>query len=457
MSLIQDFSLYIKNSNLFDKKDLLLLAVSGGADSTALCELCDQAGFTFKILHCNFQLRGEESERDELFVKSLAEKYRVEFLLRKFDTDAFAAAQKISTQVAARQLRYDWFKEVAAHFSIHSNARIVTAHHADDNIETMLMNFFKGTGIKGLRGIPEKQHGIVRPMLSFTRKEILSFLSEQKLEYVDDSSNHSDKYTRNYFRNQLIPNLQKAFPKVEENLRDNVSRFVEIEQLYREAVDFHIKKILEKKGNEVHIPVLKIQKLPAQKTILYEILTEFNFSPAQTNEVHHLLKSETGKYVDSSTHRIFRNRAWIVITPREASQSEQVLIEKGILEAAFQEGSILIKTFSRDKAVALLRNVSIEKNIEGKEWRVLLDDKKITFPLLLRKWKAGDYFYPLGMKHKKKINRFLNDQKLSLSEKEKVWVLESDKKIIWVLGFRIDDRYKVTDRTQSCLSLEWKC
>jgi tRNA(Ile)-lysidine synthase len=249
MHLLQKFTEFIKKENLFQSKDKLLLAVSGGVDSVVMCELCKQAGFDFVIAHCNFQLRGEESERDEQFVTDISKKYDVEIFVKKFDTEKYAEDKKLSIQVAARELRYEWFHHLIGDKIRH----VLTAHHANDNIETLLMNFFKGTGINGLQGIMKKQKHIVRPLLFATKEELLEFAKENELKYVEDSSNASDKYTRNYFRNQLIPSIQKIFPQVEENLLNNIQRFSEIGILYQQSIDHHKKKLLEKKGEEIHI------------------------------------------------------------------------------------------------------------------------------------------------------------------------------------------------------------
>src|SRR5690348_6913019 len=314
MSLLKEFIKNIEQQNLFQKNDYLLLAVSGGADSVALCELCFQAGFHFEIAHCNFQLRGEESERDEKFVLQLGEKYWTKVHEKKFNTTDYAAQNKISIQVAARELRYQWFDELLkdvdhqpstdngksasnnlhpASCILHPASYLLTAHHANDNIETLLMNFFKGTGIKGLQGIMSKQKKIIRPLLFAKREEILSFIKENNLEFVEDSSNNSDKYTRNYFRHQLIPSIQKVFPQVEENLLNNIERFGEMEILYNQSVSFHKKKLLEQKGNEIHIPVLKLLKTKPLKTIIYEIIRDYGFTAHQIDDAVSLLNAES--------------------------------------------------------------------------------------------------------------------------------------------------------------------
>lgn len=453
MNLLEKFKENIKHQNLFQQKDRILLAVSGGVDSVVLCELCKQAGFDFVIAHCNFQLRGAESERDEAFVRSLSDRYQVEVLVKKYETEKYAAEKKLSIQVTARELRYGWFNELLKEKDIgftnevqgspfRGLGGILTAHHANDNIETLLMNFFKGTGINGLHGILPKQNKIIRPLLFAKKEELLAFAAENSLKFVEDSSNASDKYTRNYFRNELIPGLQKVFPQVEENLLNNLERFREIELLYQQSIDLHKKKLLEQKGNEIHIPVLKLLKAEPLHTIVYEIINNFGFTAHQTDEVVALLKSESGKYVQSSSHRIIRNRNWLIIAPVQTIEANHVLIEaEGNVE--FAAGSLQLKKILNSQS-SILNNNSIAQ----------LNAAEITFPLLLRKWKKGDYFYPLGMQKKKKLSRFLGDLKLSLTQKEKTWVIEMDKKIIWVVGLRIDDRFKLTDNTQEVLQIQ---
>jgi len=453
MNLLKEFRQFVKQQNLFQPKDKLLLAVSGGVDSVVLCELCKQAGYNFIIAHCNFQLRGEERERDENFVREIGKKYEVEVLVKKFETEKYATENKLSIQVAARELRYSWFNELLADLKVSSKSSgskippwgvggLLTAHHANDNIETLLMNFFKGTGINGLHGILPKQGNIIRPLLFAKKEELTAFAISNNLNFVEDSSNALDKYTRNYFRNQLIPGLQKVFPQVEDNLLNNMERFREIELLYNQSVQLEKKKLLEKKGNEIHIPVLKLLKIPALNTVVYEIIKDFGFTAHQTNEVADLLKSETGKYISSATHRIIKNRNWLIIALNKTIEAGHIFIEENDKHIEFQQGKISIEMLPAANCQLPTAN-----------WVALLNAAEIKFPLLLRKWKTGDYFYPLGMTKKKKLNRFFIDQKLSPTQKEKTWVIEMDKKIIWVIGLRIDDRFKITDSTKNILQL----
>jgi tRNA(Ile)-lysidine synthase len=442
MHLLQKFTGFIKKENLFQPKDKLLLAVSGGVDSVVLCELCKQAGYDFVIAHCNFQLRGEESKRDEEYVSELAKKNNVEIFVKRFETERYAEENKISIQVAARELRYEWFNSLINQSTNQQINYIVTAHHANDNIETLLINFFKGTGINGLRGILPKHGKIIRPLLFSKKEELLEFAKEHALKYVEDSSNASDKYTRNYFRNQLIPSIQKVFPQAEDNLLDSIERFRDIEMLYQQSIELHKKKLLEKKGNEIHIPVLKLLKSEPLTTIIYEIIKDFGFTSNQTDEAIKLLNSDSGKYVQSVSHRIIRNRKWLIISPADTAVAENILIEEVDKTVQFPKGKMKFATLATHNS-----QLTSDNSI------AYLDADEITFPLLLRKWKQGDYFYPLGMNKKKKLSKLFIDQKLSLTDKENAWVLEMNKKIIWVVGKRIDDRFKITPKTKTILKI----
>ncbi|AEW00413.1 tRNA lysidine(34) synthetase TilS [Niastella koreensis] len=491
MTLLQRFQQYISDNHLFSTGDTLLLAVSGGIDSVVLCELCKQAGYSFIIAHCNFKLRADESERDAAFVQQLAQNYKVPFLRKEFDTASYAQNHKLSIQEAARELRYGWFagllnpanpgrsgqagrrqtanlkpetwnlepgtQQSAIHdsrFTIHDlepgnlNLQqptvLLTAHHLDDNIETMLMHFFRGTGIHGLRGMLPKKGQIVRPLLFARKQELKQFATDNNLNWVEDSSNALDKYSRNYFRNQLIPLVQNIYPEAENNLAGNLRRFVDMEQLYEQALAVHKKKLLEYKGEEVHIPILKLQKSEPLHSIVYEIISGFGFSAAQVDEVIKLLGSESGRYVQSATHRIIKNRRWLIIAAAQTEQAQTLAIDADEDRIVFENGALELTQINSSN-VQLVNDPAI----------ALIDQNTLQFPLLLRKWKKGDYFYPLGLKKKKKLARFFIDQKLSMTDKEKVWVLESNKKILWVVGLRIDDRFKITGSTKQVLRIQF--
>jgi tRNA(Ile)-lysidine synthase len=444
MNLQQTFDQYWKSQyGDLSASCQLLLAVSGGVDSVVLTDLIFNAGFSFSIAHCNFQLREEESERDEGFVRKLAEKYGVPVHVKKFDTLQFAGQNKLGIQEAARKLRYDWFTQLIDSQLSTANCQLVTAHHADDNVETVLFNIFRGTGISGLHGILPRQGNIIRPLLFARREDILQYAKEKQLEWVEDSSNESTKYTRNYIRHEILPMLKQVFPAVTENISNSIERWREGEELYEQALALHRGKLCETKGNEVHIPVLKLKKASPLKTIVFGIIKDFGFSSSQAPEVIGLLESESGKYVASASHRIIRNRSWLIITPNKTAGAANILIEEGEKKIVFSEGEVELDMVANCQPSAVNTVAT-------------LDASAIRFPLVLRKWKQGDYFYPLGMRKKKKISRFLIDQKIPLHDKEKVWVIESDKKILWIIGHRIDDRFKITQSTGKVLRLTLK-
>jgi tRNA(Ile)-lysidine synthase len=440
MNLLQAFNDFIAKERLFSPGDRLLLAVSGGLDSVVLCELSHRAGFRFVVAHCNFQLRGAESDRDETFVRQLALRYDREVLVERFDTRDYAATRQLSIQVAARELRYGWFGQIVEGWG--EKAVIVTAHQLDDNIETMVMNFFRGTGLAGLRGMLPRQDRIVRPLLFGRREELRRFAEEEKLTWVEDSSNESDKYTRNFFRHQILPLVERAYPSALDNLADNLGRFRETEVLYKETIDRQIKNLLEQKGGEIHIPVLKLQKASPLPTLIYELFSPYGFSPQQVGAIRDLLDSPSGKYICSATHRVLKDRRWLILTQLHDTGSTTVLIEKGRSIVDFAWGTLQLECLPEFKG-----QPSVESSVA---W---LDAGQIEFPLLLRPWRRGDYFYPLGMRKKKKLARFFIDHKISLADKEKVWVLEMDKKIIWVVGRRIDDRFRLTETTKQVLRI----
>lgn len=425
----------------------VILAVSGGIDSVVLAHLLHTAQISYTIAHCNFQLRGEESNRDEAFVRRLAASFNTEIAVMHFDTANWAEQHKMAIQEAARQLRYQWFQEVAAGVQHDGPVVVATAHHANDNIETLLMNFFRGTGVSGLHGILPVQQQLIRPLLFATREAIQAYAREHELQWAEDSSNASDKYTRNFFRLQLIPAVRSVFPAVEENLLHNIERFREVEYLYQQAVTAQLQKLVEYKGNEVHIPVFKLLKATPLHTLLWEVIKPYRFSAAQVDEVKKLIDTgHNGSYIASETHRIIKNRNWLIIAPVEGGIAQHVVVEKDMKEVSFKEGIVQLECKAIEATAIHEQPATV----------ALLDASEIAFPLLLRPWKQGDYFYPLGMQKKKKVSRFLIDQKLSAVQKEKVWVVEMNKKIIWVVGRRIDDRFKIRPSTKEAIQLTWQ-
>lgn len=446
MNLLKQFHEHYRQhlSTLFPADNKYILAVSGGVDSVVLVDLFVKINLDFVIAHCNFKLRGGESERDENFVKALALKHSKEIFVKHIDTKRYADENKISIQVAARDLRYNWFAELQSTFKSQRSTVIVTAHHQNDNIETVLINFFRGTGIQGLTGIItfDKERKIVRPLLPFKKEELLQYATDNDLAFVEDSSNSTNKYTRNNFRNQIIPLLKQHFPAVEENLLNNIHRFNEVELLYDESVGRYKKSLTVLKGGEVHIPILKLKKVDALNTIIWELIKDFSFSAPQVNEVIKLLDSNNGSYIQSATHRIINNRNWIIITPLKIEESQIFIIEKGVNKIEFGNNKIVIEQLQIPNFKPQTSNDIASLDLDSFE-----------FPLVLRKWKLGDYFYPLGMTKKQKLSKFFINQKLSLIQKENVWVVESNKKIVWVVGYRIDNRFKITENTKAIMKL----
>ncbi len=461
MNLLNQFSKYFKQhfAPLFNANTKYIVAVSGGVDSIVLVDLLNKLNIDFAIAHCNFNLRADESKRDEEFVKALAVKYSKEIFVKQFDTEKYAAENKISIQIAARELRYSWFKEIQQSKNNQSipisqflipNCYLLTAHHKNDNIETVLFNFFRGTGIQGLTGIKaiDNERKIIRPLLNFSKDDIKNYAAENDLQFVEDSSNASNKYTRNSFRNEIIPLVTKHFANAEENILNNINRLNDVEELYKQAMAIHKKNLIEVKNNEVHIPILKLKKATPLYSIVYEIIKDFNFTSHQTNEVIKLLDAHNGSYVQSASHRIINNRNWLIITPLKQNSSENIIIEKEDKKIEFENYELRITNYAFAK--------KLTTNDKQETTNELFDLAKLQFPLLLRKWKQGDYFYPMGMQKKQKLSKFFINQKLSIAQKEKVWVIESNKKIIWVVGYRIDDRFKLTNNTKEILEITFQ-
>lgn len=436
--MLDQFKNIFRQYHLLQPQYHFIAAVSGGIDSVVLCALLQHFKIPFAIAHCNFGLREEESDRDEAFVRSLAEKYGVEVYVKSFDTKEYATVNKLSIQETARVLRYNWFeelqKEKGAKYTL-------LAHHANDNIETVLMNFFRGTGLHGMTGMPTiTSSGCFRPLLSFTRKQIVDFAKENNLSWVEDSSNISSKYTRNFFRNELLPMIQKVYPQVEQNLLENIGRFQKTEQLYNPLVQ-QLKNSILKSNGEVKIGVKKLMQFQ-NTSLLYEIIREYGFSEKQVPELIKLAESESGRYIESESHRIIRHRNWFIVASKFAVSNSTIVIDNNEALVQIPGGTLALEKVDL-KQFNLNKSPSIAQ----------LDAKEIQFPLIVRRWKSGDYFYPLGMRKKKKLARFFIDQKLSITDKENIWVIESHKRICWIVGHRIDDRFKITDATKQVLQI----
>lgn len=415
----------------------VLVAVSGGADSVALAHLLHTSGTAIEIAHANFGLRGRESDRDQAFVEGFARQLGVPFHVRQFDTNTYAQNMRLSIQEAARQLRYAWLEELRAQRGM---PLIATAHHMQDSVETLWMNLSKGTGIAGLHGILPKQGPLVRPLLFATREDVAAYMVAEQLAFVEDSSNASDKYTRNYLRHHVLPPLREAYPDVVRQTGASIQRFREAEMLYQQAIEGYRKKLVEQRDGEYFIPVLKFKQVKPLSTIAYEILKPFGCNTHQAAQAADLLNAGPGKFVSTATHRILRDRKWLIITPLREEASAHFLIQNGQTEQRIPGHRITFREAAHDG-----------RPIPPDPYTAYIDAAELAFPLMVRKWKQGDYCYPLGLNKKKKLSRLFIDQKLSLADKEKIWVLESGKRIVWVMGMRLDHRFRVTEHTEKVL------
>jgi tRNA(Ile)-lysidine synthase len=391
------------------------------------------------MVHCNFGLRGEESSRDETFVRSLASRYNVPVMVEHFDTSAYAAAQKISIQQAARNLRYSWFQQLLAG-GVYDY--LLLAHHANDNVETTLMNFFRGTGIEGLTGMPFSIPHVkgIRPLLYKTREEISSFARQNELQWVEDSSNESVKYTRNFFRHEVLPLIKKVYNHADENVLHNIERFKGINAVYHWGVAQLKTKVCRTHKSEVHVLIALLWEY-RHTSLVYEIIHEYGFHESHVQEVLRLCTGESGKYISSKNYQIIRHRNKLVISPVSVD-TEMIAINSDVQQLSLFGQQVNLKTYAKDKW-----------KLDTSAAVAQLDSREIEYPLIFRKWKTGDYFYPLGMRKKKKLSRFFIDQKLSRTDKEKLWIVESNKKIIWITGQRIDERFKVKPSTSKVLEI----
>ncbi len=441
---IQKFEAFAQEQKLLSEDNILMIAVSGGVDSVVLARICHGLKYNIVIAHCNFQLRGADSGGDELFVQKMAEQLNVPFYAKKFNTKAFKETAKIGTQEAARNLRYAFFDELAVELETASGKKVslLTAHHLDDNVETCLMYFFRGTGIRGLLGMHTKENRLQRPLLFATKIEIEAYAAENDIVYRKDLSNEGTEYKRNLLRNKLIPVLTEAFPQLQHAVSKNIGLFKDVFDIYQEAILNKQKLLARRKGSSVKMLVSQLQKMLGGRACLHEIIRPFNFTAAQENDVWNLCFGETGKMVSSATHRIIRDRDFLVILPIQKPDPSAYSLVEGSAEFSFDAGSLQLHFLAEP-------GINADENIAE------LDADLVAFPLTLRKWKYGDYFYPLGMRKKKPLNRFFIDQKYAVDQKENIWIVESGQKIIWVVGCRIDDRFKITGKTKNVLRIAY--
>ena len=440
--MLEQFKSFILEEDLCRPSEKVLLAVSGGIDSVAMLELFREAGYDVGIAHCNFRLRGSESEEDENFVRKLAEKYGLEYHVRDFDTGKTAAEDGISIQMAARNLRYSWFETLRKE---HQYDRIATAHNQDDILETFFINLSRGTGIRGLTGIPIRTGKVIRPLLFASRKNIHAYIRKKSLDYREDSSNASDKYLRNMIRHQLIPLMEEKNPSFRQSMAETIEKLKETGILYKREIENMKNQVIRSEAGNTIVDLMKLLRMQPLKTLLFEILAEYNFSSPVMNDVIHALQGTPGKQFFSSTHRLVKDREQLIITPVEESDPKRYYIDmnqESIQDPVHLEWVVVDRTENF--------NIPNDPKIAS------LDLDLLEFPLILRHWQQGDYFRPFGMKGMKKLSDFLIDKKVPLPDKEKIWLLCTGQKIIWVVGYRIDDRFRITGNTKQILMIRYQ-
>ena len=419
---------FITERSLFNKEDKLILGISSGADSVCLMQILLALGYRFDLAHCNFNLRGNESDQDEVFVRKLAKEYQLQLHVKHFETQRYASENKISIQMAARDLRYAWFHDLLAS----ENAKyIAIAHHTNDDAETFFINLVRGSGLKGLLGIKEKIDSIVRPLMAVSRAEIEQFLKENDISFREDSSNTSLKYLRNKIRHELMPLLGEMNPSIQQTISDEMKILEGVAQVYYAKIDKVRKEVIQNENGIIQLRIAALLELDPLNNYLYELLSPYGFSTIES--IAKSLNGQSGKQFFSSTHQLVVDREYILISTLEKE------------DMAFK---ILERDSKLENPIAINFRTVSDKNIILDNRIAQLDFDKLQFPLTLRKWKDGDKFTPLGMQSFKKISDFFIDNKFSILDKNKQWLLCSGEDIVWVVGHRIDDRYKLQSKTK---------
>ena len=413
-------------TRIVPKNKSFLLAVSGGVDSMVLFYLFKKTSLNFSVAHCNFLLRGKDSDNDELFVQSTCKKNKTNFFVKKFDTKKTATENTISIQMAARELRYEWFYDLV---DKNKFDYIVTAHHFNDSLETVLFNIARGTGISGLKGIPKKQNRLIRPLLNFTKNQILEFAKKNKIEFREDISNKDEKYKRNKIRKSIIPDFQIVNPGFIESMQATIKNLQSAENIYLHFIENEKKRCTTYSCGVLKIDISLLRNLIEPKTVLFEIIKEYGFF--DIDSIFKVIDAESGKIFYSKNHFLIKDRNYICISK---------LIKNRTLEI------FKVNNYIEDPIKLSLELVDKFKLAEDKNKRVaVLNYDKLQFPLTLRNWKEGDWFIPSGMKGKKKLSDYFVDNKFSLIEKKRCFVLCSNNDIVWIVGHRIDERYKFVD------------
>lgn len=437
--MLEEFIQNVKEKQLFETGQKVLLAISGGIDSMVLLHLFEHSGFDYGVVHCNFNLRGAESDGDEEFVKKQVLVHGVPAFFEKFETEEYAKLCGISIEMAARELRYEYFEKIRKehHFDF-----IATAHHQDDLIETFFLNLSRKTGIKGLTGIKEKAGKIIRPLLFVNRNDIEDFASKKYIEFREDSSNSEVVYQRNYLRHKILPLFSELNPSFKKNILASIDNLKDAEQVYSGFLSSEKGDVAKQNNGEVEIDIEALQKSLYPKILLHEILSEFSFNSTVVNEIFKSLSTESGKQFFSKTHRLVKDRESLFVSLMKEAEDKVYYIEEDDIELFAPLDITVEKQSVEDFEMIKESNVAC------------IDINEIQFPLLIRKWQQGDYFQPLGMTGFKKVSDFFIDQKFSIPEKENTWLLCSGKKIVWIMGHRLDNRFKVSTQTKKVLKIE---
>lgn len=435
---------YIRQNQLFAEGQRILLAVSGGIDSMVLAHIALESGWDVGVAHCNFQLRGEESEGDETFVAHWASRNGIPFYSRRFDTLAASAQGGVSIQMAARELRYEWLE--SARISENYD-RIATAHHLNDAIETFLYNLSKGSGLKGLQGIPPQNGVIIRPLLEVSRRQIEEYAEQHDIKYREDASNAADKYARNYIRHHLMPVFRDLNPAFERTMSGNIRRIKEARMLMLEQIELLRQRYTEQPAPGVWRIHKKLAEHPAALTVMLEWLSPLGFSADQLEQVLSAVHHQNANFF-TSTHRLIVDRQYFLISSlKDAGQADIFIINNNQHIVEIPGASLIIEK----------KEGRPESFPEGSHF-AFVDAGKVDFPLLLRHWQPGDWFCPIGMAgRKKKIQDFFTDAKLSQFDKEKVWILTTQTNdIVWIVGHRLDDRFKVSEHTHAYFQITFE-
>jgi tRNA(Ile)-lysidine synthase len=434
--MLTKFQNHIITNFPFLLKSRFFIAVSGGIDSMVLVHLFQHFRFEFGLLHCNFKLRGDESDADMRFIHDYAEANNLQLKIGFFETEKIAKEMKVSIQVAARELRYQWFYEQMVENNVDF---VATAHHLDDCLETFLINLSRGTGLEGLTGIPIQNDKIFRPLLPFSREEIEDYATKNNIKWREDSSNASDKYLRNKFRHDVIPILKEINPNFLVSFENTISHLKQTQSLAADASKSLYSKVVTKNENQISIDLLKLLKYENYKSYLFDWLQPFGFS--DWTAVYDLIHAQSGKQVHSESHTLLKNRETLLLFPKQEITNDVVYwIQKGQNEVKFP----LKLTFCN------VDDISHEPTNT-----IFVEEETLQFPLLIRKWHEGDLFFPFGMNGKKKLSKFFKDEKFSLLDKSNTWLLCSDNQIVWVIGSRQDDRFKVTETTTRILKINY--